>query len=301
MLIQSPIFINSFSRGGSNMFWNIFLTHPDVCSPIWETLEIFRVGIIRPTWEGHCAALLSGHWHLFDQRNLCPRPPITKSAQAFIDQTFFKWKLRTFADIDMKYKCDNVTYTLDEVKHARLAAKNNNGLAFLSDILLEMYPDAHFFALVRHPLALYESYRRHKFIQSVEGFIDFYQRLGGKMVQDAHRVPNYHLIKFEEMVDAPVATAQKVYDLAGLDFQKINKMRFKAKAYFNKKGEYTTGEQYTVGRHYWFDFDKVGDFVEPGINQHQIERLSKSEVDEIMHRIGNIAEVFGYTEQLAVL
>ena len=123
MLNTAPIFINCLSRGGSNIFWNIFLSHPDVCSPIYETLEIFRTDPRSPTWAGYYVALLGGQPRLFDQWLLRPRRHVPGFVQAYIDRTLYQRKLLTFSDDEMKYKYEAQPYTLDEVQAARLAAK----------------------------------------------------------------------------------------------------------------------------------------------------------------------------------
>src|SRR5688572_14404209 len=155
-----PILLNCFSRGGSNILWNILLSHPDVCSPIQETLEIFRLDWRGLRNEGLKVALLSRQWTLFNQWNFQLRRPLTLQAQTYIDQTLFRWKLKTLDDSEMRYKTKNHIYTLTEVENSRLVLKNNNGVIFLSDLFAEMYPGVRFFALVRDPIPLYESHKR---------------------------------------------------------------------------------------------------------------------------------------------
>ena len=42
---KNPIILNCFSRGGSNILWNFFISHPSVCHPLQETLEIFGINL----------------------------------------------------------------------------------------------------------------------------------------------------------------------------------------------------------------------------------------------------------------
>ena len=72
-LNRAPIFLNCLSRGGSNIFWNLFLSHPDACSPIRETLEIFRADWRAPTRTGLWLALTSGQPRLFELAEISPR------------------------------------------------------------------------------------------------------------------------------------------------------------------------------------------------------------------------------------
>lgn len=292
MLNQAPIFINAFSRGGSNIFWNLLLSHPDVCSPIRETLEIFKVGR-RGTRAGYRAALLSRQLSLFGQKNLKPRRPISREAQLFIDRTLYEWKLKTCADEEMRYRSEGERYQLEEVKSARLAAKNNNGLAFLSDILTTMYPDVTFFGLVRHPLPLYESHRRRRFVKSLDEFIGLYHAIAGKMLEDAERYDNYHIVRFEDVLGDVRGSVNKIYGLAGLDVTRVPKLRFKAKRHYHADG--TRDSAYNVGQHYWFSFDEVEAFLDSGVNQYHIEQLSERDKTHILERTQSLRDVLGYT------
>jgi hypothetical protein len=275
MLNKAPIFLNCFSRGGSNILWNIFLTHPDVCSPMSETLQIFGAGLRHATPEGYLVALLSGQPRLFDQWNLSPRRPLPRHARWLIDRTFHRWKLKTLRDRDMRFKYEDEVYTEEEVRSARLAAKNNNGLVYLSEVLLDLYPDATFVSLVRNPLALYEGHRRHRLAESPEQFARFYERVAARMIEDEARLPNYHIVRFEDLLADPVGVTEKLYGLAGLDFGRVRKMRFKAKPHLQADGRHAT--PYVPGRHYWFEPGEVNAMLEPRINDYQAERVDKSQ------------------------
>ena len=291
MLNKNPIFLNCFSRGGSNILWNIFLSHPQVCSPIQETVQIFRGGW-QGTRAGLTVALLSQQWHLFDQKYLQLRKPLSHSAQKFIDRTFYKWKLKTITDEEMQYKAETAVYSPEEVQQARLVAKNNNGLAFVSDIWHTMYPDAVSIALVRNPLALYESYQRRRFMNSIDEFVSFYCHIAQKMLDDATKYDHYYIIRFEDMTADPIGTTEKLYNLSDLDLTQIDKMRFKAKSHFNQNGKHTT--RYEEGHHYWFNFDQVRQFLEPKINELQIQRLPERDVSAIKKRTLTVTSALGY-------
>jgi hypothetical protein len=292
MLNKSPIFLNCFSRGGSNILWNIFLSHPDVCSPIKETLEIFRTGLRHGRLEGFMVWLKTFQAGLFDQWNLKDRRPISDSAMAYIDRAFYEWKLKTLNDGEMKYKNESEVYSLEEVKKCRLASKNNNGTIFLTDILNEMYPDATFFALVRHPFSLYESHKRRKIKNSTRDFTGFYRTITEKMLNDQNRYKNYHIFKFEDILSKPLKSINKLYSLASLDRSRVNRVRFKAKAHLNKNGVHKT--EYAEGRHYWFDFESINKFIEPDINAYQEQRLNESEKIQLKLELKSEMSFFGY-------
>lgn len=289
---KAPIILNCFSRGGSNIFWNIFLSHPDACSPLRETLEIFRTDLRAPHWEGYMVVLLSGQPNLFNQWRLEPRRPVSKRAQGFIDSTLYKHKLNTLNDAEMRFKAEGQTYIREEVEHSRLVTKNNNGLSFLSDMFAEMYPDATFFALVRDPVPLYESHRRRKISTSPQKFASFYNRLLDRVVSDRERFQNYHIIRFEDILAKPQEMIPSLYRMSKLDPDKVTKVRFRAKPHYMRDG--THGTNLPAMGHYWFAFDHVYEILEPEINRLQAERISQTERDQVAELTRAHREAFGY-------
>lgn len=289
---KAPIFLNCLSRGGSNIFWNIFLSHPDACSPIRETLEIFRTDLRDPHWEGYVAALISGQFHFFNQWKLEKRKPISKGAQSFIDETFYRHKLKTLTDNEMKYKTRTQEYLLNEVQEARLTVKNNNGLSFLSDTFAEMYPDVVFFALMRDPVPLYESHLRRKISRSPREFANFYNKLAARALFDQSRFAHYYIIRFEDILSDPQTMIPRLYDMAGLDKDKVQQVRFRAKPHYMKDGSY--GSSQAAFSHHWFDLDKVYEILEPEINRLQAERINSAEQEEVAELTKEYRDAFGY-------
>ena len=292
MLNRSPIFLNCFSRGGSNILWNMFLTHPDVCSPILETLEIFRTGMRRPKLAGYKLILLSRQPRLLDQWNLEDRAPVPQAAKDYFDKELFAWKAKTFEDTDMKFKSEGETYGLEEVNAARLVAKNNNGTILLTPMLREMYPDSTFIALTRDPFALYESFKRSNIIPNAAEFARFYGRIAGRMLEDAEKLPGYHVLKFEDLIQDPLETVQKLYGWAGLDPSKVTKLRFKAKPHLKSDG--THSSDLAVGHHFWFAPEDVGEFFQKDINTLQAQRVDQADRDAILNECGETLTKLGY-------
>jgi hypothetical protein len=290
--IKQPIFLNCFSRSGSNILWNVFLSHPEVCSPIRETLQIFGAGLRHASPEGYITAILSNQPRLFDQWNLAERKPVSASAQGFIDRTFYRWVKKTLTDPEMKFKSETEIYTEAEVISCRMAAKNNNGLVFLSEILGKMYPGVVFFNLVRHPYALYDGHKRHKIFHDPGKFAQFYSAVIKKMICDTENRPRCHLVRFEDLLQNPTASMQDLYSKADLDFDHGRKVRLKAKPYLHADG--TRRSDHKTGSHYWMEIKQLEQFLEADINQHQTSRLSESEKEIIKSRTGSVMERLGY-------
>jgi hypothetical protein len=291
---KRPILLNCFSRGGSNILWNVLLSHPEVCSPIEETLQIFRLDWRAPRREGVQAAWLSGQMRFFDQWNFQARRPISEKARTFIDETLFQWKLRTLSDEEMRYKSSEELYTRAEVEASRLVLKNNNGVIFLSERFVDIYPDAVFFALVRDPIPLYESHKRNKtpVSRSPEAFAAFYATMIRKMQSDSARWNFHHILRFEDILRAPIESTQKIYDLAGLDISRAPKMRFKAKPHMQADGSHATS--FKEGRHYWFSYDEIPQMLEPEVNKYQVSKLDARELETIRSLTRDIRAELGY-------
>ena len=290
-----PIILNCFSRGGSNILWNMFLSHPELCSPIEETLQIFRFDFRSPRYQGLKIALMSRQLHLFDQWKFKSRKAVSSKSKKYVDEVLFNWKLRTLNDSEMKFKYDGIKYDIEEIKKSRLVIKNNNGLIFLNDIFLEMYPEATFIGLVRHPFALYESHKRRgtAVSNSPEIFFNYYTDMIRKMKNDEKRIPNYHIVKFEDLLTNPVGSIELLYQFSNLDFSKIKKIRFKAKPHTKKDGSY--GTEYNIGQHYWVDVDNVGSIIDADVNKYQIEKISSKERNILLGLFGQIINSKDYS------
>lgn len=290
--LRSPIFLNCLSRGGSNIFWNLFLTHPDVCSPIRETIEIFRADWRSPTRAGLWLAFTSGQPRLFDQWYLLPRRRLSPSRQRFIDRTLYENKMRTVSDREMRFKSRNEVYTREEVERARLVAKNNNGLVFLNERFRDIYPDSVFFCLVRHPVPLYESHKRRRLWRTPKEFAGFYNTVTGKMADEADRCDRTFLFRFEDVLEDPVAALRRLYEAADLDIARVGQLRLRSKEHFQQNG--SRGSSWEIGHHHWLDFDQVHEFIDPNIDRLHRERLEPDERSEVVKRTAPVRERLGY-------
>lgn len=293
-LVPAPIFLNCISRGGSNIFWNLFLTHPDVCSPIRETLEIFRADWRAPTLEGIWLAITSGQPRLFDQWNLKARRPLRESRRRYVDRVLHRYKMQTVEDPEMRFKTATEVYTEDEVATARLVAKNNNGLIFANDVLREIYPDATFFCLVRDPVPLWESHKRRRMWRTPEQFSSFYLRIVNEMLAQVDGHESCHLIRFEDVLSTPLRILREVYDAAGLNLDSVSQVRLRAKEHFRADG--SRGTDWKKGRHRWLEFDEVESFLDPKINQLHESRLEERERAEVRQRTAPIRKRLGYVD-----
>jgi len=155
-----------------------------------------------------------------------------------------------------------------------------------------MYPDATFFALLRDPIALYESHKRRKISKTPEQFARFYNGLVQRALRDKEALPNYHIVRFEDILSDPQGMIYELYKMAGLDPQKVTKVRFRAKPHYQANGTY--GSTLPEFGHYWFDLERVYEILEPEINRLQSELISPGERDQVAELTRPVRETFGY-------
>ena len=293
MLNKKPIVLNCFSRGGSNIIWNFFISHPHVCHPIEETLQIFHTNWRSPRLKGYKISILARQY-LFDQWKLNQRMSINEKAKYYIDKILYEEKLSTYTDKYMQYKYGDEKYSLEEVKNSRLVLKNNNGLIFCSDIFYEMYPDITFIGLVRHPIALYESHKRRKtpVSVSIKAFVKYYSKMTKKMIEDQDNIENYHIIKFENLLTDPIESMKKLYSWAHIDYSQLKQVRLKAKKYMHEDGEAKTS--YEAGCHYWLSEEELKSFLDPNVNKNQENLIPEKEIKIISHYLKDIMGIFDY-------
>jgi len=292
---KSPIFINGFAGGGSNLLWNFLQSHPKVCSPITETHQIFTSEKARRR-SGEMMKILTGQPRLFDIKYLEPRKPLSKVAALFFDYCLYKEKMKTLHHDDNKWKFEGIEYSVEEVKASRLISKNLNGIVFLTDILFDMYPDATFICLLRDGLALCESHLRHGRIASAREFGILYSKVAEKMIHDSETIKNYHFVKFEDLAASPLDTLDKLYSFASLDIREVKKLRLKAKRHLDGKGDWKSDHE--LGRKIWIPFEEVPAFIDPNVNKHHVRNLSEEQKRDFMEFGKASMEYFSYSNEL---
>ena len=295
MLNRAPIFVNGFSFGGTNMITNLLASHPEVCWLSGETHEVFYSKPRKKLdkWVRRFFYLpvqVSSGRHVFGRECLEERSPLSKLMMRYVDLYFFMDKLSTDRN---EYKSEDVRYLREEVKNCRFLAKNVNGVVLAGSQFSRIYPDATFLALVRNGLALCEGYVRRGWTAEEAGRL--YETVCQKMIQDSQTIPNYHILKFEEMVSDPVGFMKNIYAYSDLDFAKVQKVRLQAKKSMNEDGtrSYTFGGSKDRETH-WFTMEELRNYVRKGVNENQIDRLSPQDRDAFLKQARRSMEILGY-------
>lgn len=257
------IVINGITRGGTNVLWNVIQSHPAVCAAIRETSDLFTPGILgflRPV-----AMRAVGSEFLL-------QPTVTKIAGPMIDARFFNSKMRNFTDPNNRYKYEGVEYTREEVAEGILCLKSVNRDNFMNPLLAKMYGEenVYFVGITRNGYALCQSWvsRGESAARAGKRYKVYIER----MIEDGERYPNHTMVKFEDLLSDPFSVAEHVFEFAGLDPVRLEKLRLKPKKIMSKDGTRQTpfGE---VKAKYWFTRETVGQILVKDIGKIQTNAL----------------------------
>jgi hypothetical protein len=186
---------------------------------------------------------------------------------------------------------EDVEYTDEELAKCRMVTKGLNGIVFTVDMFREMYPDAVFFALIRNGLAVCEGRSRRGY--PVAKFAQEYHDIVTRMLQYEEEMPNYHILKFEDMVTAPLETFNKIYKLADLDPSEVKKIRLESKATMDAHGNHKL-EKGHDRQVFWYEPDEVHTHIKPNINKNQIKNFNEKDKSLFLSVSGGVMEKLGY-------
>ncbi len=302
MYIQRPIFVNGFSRGGTTMLTNLLASHPDVCT-LGETHHLFKGTTITDRWYRIVQKCL---WHdlpillaqredFFSPRSVRPRKPLNAWAKRWVDRVLYCEKLRSLHPRLNLFKDECATYSANELRDGRMLGKNIDGMIYATDSWRDLYPDAVFFGLVRNGLALCEGHLRRG--RSAKEIGWRYRVLVEKMLRDAIEIPNYYLLRFEDLVARPWDVLIDSCLRAGLEPHRIKCIRMQVRRVMDAQGRH----QLSGHREWdvvWLKPLELASYFEGQVNQHQIQRLSLADRDAFLSQAGATMERLGYSISL---
>lgn len=129
---KKVIVLSGYCYGGTNIAWNLLQSHPQICSPIRETGQLFH----DSTFLRICHAMPSFMLSPFLLKRM--------------DGVFAGLKRSNLSHEDNRYVAEGVPYERHEVEAAALCFKSVNYDINLTEELLKVYPDLHFIALSRN-------------------------------------------------------------------------------------------------------------------------------------------------------
>jgi hypothetical protein len=274
---QKVIIICGFSRGGTNLLWNILQSHPEICSVRYETDTIFRK---RDHTFSKVISLLAKTGLLH-----------TKLGMSILDNQFYRYKISNYKHPENRYKFEDVFYTKKEVSKTALCFKSIDLDIDYTTLLLEMYPQLYFIGLSRNGYAVAEGHYRRGV--SIDKFANHYQFMADQMKLYKKKVSHFKMVKFEDLIRDPFALSQNLYEYLNCEPTVLEKLRFKSKKVLMSDGIHsqTFG---TAGKKYWFDIDSIKKIIKTNVNKNQIEVLSRSQILEFNSIAEDALNYFGY-------
>ena len=267
------ILVAGYRRGGTNILWNLIQSHPNICTPINETGQIFN-----RNWK---LRLIKTFPYLFKG----------EKSNSLIDNELFKCKLQTLLHEENKYKRPDKLYTKEEVENSWLCLKSVDEDIYMTSRILDVYPDLILIVLTRNGYALAESFKRRG--KSLNQSANLYSDIAKSFYNFAEKAENSLFIKFEDVLKDPFLMANKLFTFLKITPANLELLRFKSKKVVDKKGEHhvTFGDE---NKKYWFNKENIGDFMDPDVNKKQLSRLSRDEIEKFNGIAGETLKSFGY-------
>jgi hypothetical protein len=270
---QKVIVLSGYCYGGTNIVWNILQSHPQICSPMFETGQLFH----RSKFLRLCHALPKGVLSRFWLRKM--------------DAEFRRFKLANLTHRDNKYLAEGVPYEERQVEDAALCFKSVNYDINLTEEILKVYPDLYFVALTRNGYALGDGYLRRRY--SASDFGRIYREIAEIMRGYAERLDRFKLVRFEDVLADPFRVAEDLYEFVEVSPASVDSLRLKVKKTIGADGDHSVPYG-SEKRKYWFDRSAIGQLLDPGIDDAQKRRISEQAVLDFETEAHSALEFFGY-------
>ena len=270
---EKVIVVSGFAHGGTNILWNILQSHPCIVAPLYETGEIFkRSPILRP----------------LTFKRMWKRIPLSSQT---IDYILYRYKMESYHHPDNRYISDGILYSRKQMIKTALCLKSINDDILFTELLAHIYPDMYFIGLVRDGHSLADGYVRRGRTATEAGCL--YYRITKEIQRYASFIPNFVIVKFEDILQNPFQIAEGLYEFLGVQPYKLEKLRFKSKKVISGTGKHNVSFG-TEHRKYWFSRENIGGILDPNIEQKQSARLSKENIEAFNKEAGIGPEFFGY-------
>jgi hypothetical protein len=284
--------VSGFSRGGTNILWNLICSHPGVLTTGIELNEIY----------GPSRTNISMFWKSMIESVAIPSLPVPKFIADFSERRIISIAEQHAISSWGRWKSPEERYSNDEVEKLPICTKSVNSWA--RDSL---------FALMKRNFALkynsllfrsFGSVRTVYLIRDSESQCNgwmrrgcnpyeagkWYRKIVDNMLKDHAKRPNDVLfIKFHDLLFDTLPTVTKVYEFLGLDKQELSNYHLKLKKVLKEDGvhEVLSGKE---GDMIWISKEDLGAFLDTGVDARQREDLSIEAKKEFKRGLGNIVE-----------
>lgn len=279
---KKVIVIVGLARGGTNITWNMVQSHPQVVGAIHElTATITKT---NNTHIRNLAALAFGHPFM--------RLPIAHQlAGNWLDDLFFREKLRALDDEYAKQKYDAVEYTRQEVEDSVLCLKAVNRDMYIVDLLHKIYDEVYIINIVRNGYAVCDSWLRRGNKAKHNGWL--YNHYTRYMFSLQKRYPHVRFWKFEDVLNDLFKIAQEFFEFSELKPTELEKLRLKVKSVIKKDGTRSTTYKGRGSKH-WFSRETIHELIVPNQSDIQASLLSDADRNDFEYYAKAVLEKLGY-------
>jgi hypothetical protein len=277
MINKKIILLCGYSRGGTNIAWNILQSHPEICSAIDETHNLINNKKFK----------IRTKLALFRRLNLVDNSIFKR----LIDYELYKIKMANYVHVANKYRYPSIKYTRKQVKESAICLKSVDKAIEHTDFLLTLYPDLFFIALARNGYALLDGHIRRG--ASVKESALLYQSVADKMKYYSEKLNNYKLIKFEDILAHPFNISIELFKFTDSNPFYLDHLRIKSKKIITMEGNHEVmyGDEQNK---YWFDKESINTIFDIRINERQIKNLKAEQIKEFNKFAKSAMEYFSY-------
>ncbi len=293
--VESPIFVTGFSQGGTSIMTNLLASHPGVCT-VGEIPSVFQGSrVLDSAWQMLSKAithdlplLLASGSELVRPINWAALNPIGARTQVYIRNVLRRAKMNSAHEYLNFFKSPGKRYTNVERDQARLLGQYVDGMSFLNDSMLQMYPEAEFVGVIRNGLAVCEGHVRQGKSASKVGRL--YRLMVEKMLADRQCSPNFHVIRFEDLSQQPLQYLKHLIVRLGLNPFQLNHVHLDRPTQptdFNLESIETTNQQ-------WTKLSDLPQQLDPDADDRQIRQLRPTHREQFLREAGSTMEQLGY-------
>lgn len=283
--------VSGFSRGGTNILWNLICSHQKVLTTGIELNEIY----------GPSRTNISFLWKLVIEFFAISGLPVPKFVAVFSERRITSFS-KTHAEHSWgRWKTPTDIYSENEILKFPICTKSVNSWA--RDKLFALMKRN--FALKYNSLLL-RSFGRVKTIYLIRdsesqcnGWMrrgckpyeagKWYRKIVDVMLKDHSNRPNDVLfVRFQDLLFDTLPTLVTVYDFLELDKQELSSFHLKLKKVLQADGshEVANGQE---GDMVWIARNDLSTFLDTGVDARQREKLDASEKNELYKGLGDVA------------
>ncbi|NOY71746.1 MAG: sulfotransferase [Gammaproteobacteria bacterium] len=284
--------MSGFSRGGTNILWNLICSHPGVLTTGIELNEIF----------GPSRTNISMFWKSMIEGCAISGLPVPEFVADYSEH-----RITSFAEEHAKnswgrWKSPEEAYVDDEISRLPICTKSVNSWARdplfalmkrnialkYNNLLLRSFGRVRTIYLIRDSESQCNGWMRRGCDPYEAG--KWYHQIVDTMLKDhASRPDDVLFVKFHDLLFNTLPTLNNVYEFLGLDKQELVHYHLKLKKVLKKDGSHEVLSG-TEGDMVWISEKDLGTFLDSGVDARQRGDLSATAKGEFKRGLGNIAD-----------